>query len=60
MFEDPIVDEVLKAREKYGKKFNHDLDAIYRDLKEKEKQPGKTIVSFPPKRPQPAKTVDDA
>ncbi len=51
MIKDPIVEEVRKARDEYAKQFNYDLDAICRDLKKKQEQPGKKVVSFPPKRP---------
>jgi len=33
---DPIVDEVRRARDAYAARFNYDLRAIYRDLKEQE------------------------
>ncbi len=43
-WEDPIVEEVRKARDAYAKRFNYDLDAIYRDLKEKERKSGRVVV----------------
>ena len=43
---DPIVDEVRRAREAYAARFNYDLQAIYRDLKEQEKRSGRKFVSF--------------
>ncbi len=49
MIEDPIIKEVRKARDEYAKQFNYDLDAICRDLIKKQEQPGKKVVSFPPK-----------
>ena len=52
MWEDPIVAEVRKVREAHAAKFNYDLLAIYRDLKEQEKQSGRTFVSYPPRRCQ--------
>lgn len=52
MIKDPIVEEVRKVRDEYAKKFNYDLDAICRDLQKKQGQPGKKVVSFPPKRPE--------
>ena len=52
MFKDPIIEEVRKARDEYAKRFNYDLDAICQDLKNKQEQPGKKVVSFPPKRPE--------
>lgn len=32
-WEDPIVEEVRRIRDAYAKKFNYDLDAIFRDLR---------------------------
>ena len=34
MWEDPIVKEVRQVREAYAARFDYDLLAIYRDLKE--------------------------
>lgn len=50
MIDDPIIEEVRKARDEYAKQFDYDLDAICRDLKKKQEQAGKKAVSFPPKR----------
>ncbi len=55
MIEDPIIEEVRKARDEYAKQFDYDLDAICLDLKKKQEQPGKKVVSFPPKRPDQVK-----
>jgi hypothetical protein len=43
---DPIVAEIRAIREAYAKRFNYDLDAICRDLKEKEKRSRRKIASF--------------
>ena len=48
---DPIVENVRKIRDKHARKFNYDLDAIFYDLKEKEKQEKGKFVSFPARRP---------
>ena len=50
----PIVEEVRRYRLEYAKRFNYDLQTIYRDLKEKQEKSGRKVVSFPP---QPAKWV---
>ena len=42
---DPIVDEVRRVRDAYAARFNYDLRAIYRDLKEQEKRSGRKVVS---------------
>ena len=54
MWVDPIVEEVRKVREAHAAKFNYDLRAIYRDLKEKEKRSNWKLASLPSKRPLPA------
>ncbi len=48
-WEDPIVEEVRKVRDAYAQRFNYDLDAIYRDLKEKERRSGRVVVPCPAK-----------
>jgi hypothetical protein len=50
---DPIIDEIRKAREAHASKFNFDLDAIFRDIKEGEKQGRRKFVSFPPRKAEP-------
>lgn len=54
MSRDPIVEEIRRYRDEYAKCFNYDLQAIYRDLKEKQEKSGRKVVSFPP---QPAKWI---
>ena len=49
---DPIVEEVRKIRDAYAKRFNYDLDAICRDLQEKQRLSKRRVVSLPPKRPR--------
>ncbi len=43
---DPIVDEVRRIRDAHAAKFNYDLKAIFRDIKEHEQRSGLTFVSF--------------
>lgn len=50
MWRDPIVEEVRRLREEYAARFNHDLKAICRDLRERQKSGGRKVVSLPPKR----------
>ncbi len=50
---DEIVDEVRKIRDTHASRFNYDLDAIFRDIKEQEKKSGREFVSFPPRRAEP-------
>ena len=49
-WEDPIVEEVRKIRAAYAKRLNYDLDAIYRDLKEKERKGGRRVMPCPAKK----------
>lgn len=48
-WKDPIVEDVRKSRDAYAKRFNYDLDAIYRDLKEKERRSGRVVAPCPAK-----------
>ncbi|MEW6355611.1 MAG: hypothetical protein AB1696_04740 [Planctomycetota bacterium] len=52
MWKDPIVEEVRRIRKAHAAKFNYDLHEICRDLREQQKQGGRKVVSFPPKRIQ--------
>ncbi len=56
MWQDPIVAEVRQARESHAARFNFDLTAIYRALKEQEEQSQHEKVSFDPKRTPPIET----
>ncbi len=56
MIDDPIVDEVRAARDQYARQFNYDLDAICRDLQQKQVQSGRKLVTFPPRRPKSSQT----
>jgi hypothetical protein len=51
MWDDPIVEEVRKAREEHAARFDYDLERIFQDLKEREQQSGRKVVSLPPRRP---------
>jgi len=51
MWEDEIVEEIRKLREEYAASFGFDLEAIYQDLKEREKQRRRMIVFLEPKEP---------
>jgi hypothetical protein len=51
MWDDPIVEEVRKAREEHAAKFDYDPRRIFQDIKEEEQKSGRIAVSLPPKRP---------
>lgn len=54
---DPIVDEIRHIRDAHAARFNYDLDAIFRDIKEQEKKSGRKFVSFPPRRAEPIQAL---
>lgn len=57
---DPIVEEVRRVRDELAARFNYDLDAIFRDIKEKEKEEqkkGRKFVSFAPRKIEPAQPI---
>jgi hypothetical protein len=43
---DPIVDEVRSFRDAHAARFNYDLDAIFRDIKQQEKESRRKFVSL--------------
>lgn len=51
MWTDEIVEQTRQARDAYAAQFHYDLDAIYNDLKKREEQSKRKIVSLPPKEP---------
>jgi len=55
MWKDPIVDAIRKVREAHAARFNYNLQAIYRDLKEQEKNSKRTFVSYPSRSFRPAR-----
>lgn len=44
MYEDPIVDEVRKTRERLAEKHNFDIGAIFEDLQKRQCTLGKRLV----------------
>jgi hypothetical protein len=51
MWQDPIVAETRKRREEYAARFDHDPDAIFEDIRKRQSQEGKKLVSFPARKP---------
>lgn len=52
MWEDPIVKETRAAREELFSRFNHDLAALCRYLREKEREHAGRVVTLAPRRPE--------
>ncbi len=53
MWNDPIVDEVRRARDEYARALDYDLEAMFADLlqqQEKAREQGWRIVTMPPRK----------
>ena len=51
MWKDPIVEDTRELREKYAQQFNHDFDAIFKDIQKRQKKKDKALVSLPARKP---------
>ena len=50
MWKDEIVEEIHQIREAYAKSFNYDLNAIFEDLRKKQAERGREVVTLSRKR----------
>ena len=50
MYKDEIIEAIHKNRAEYAESFNYDLDAIFQDLKNKQKVHTQKIVKLPIKQ----------
>ena len=50
MWQDPIVEEIRRYRQEYAARFNYDIKAICRGVRERQEKSGRKVVSLPPKR----------
>lgn len=50
MWQDPIVEEVRKARDEHAARFDYDLARIFADLKQQERESQREYVTLAPKR----------
>ena len=57
MWEDPIVKETRALREEYAVKFNHDIDAIFDSILERQRQTKRKCISFSARKPLKPKTA---
>ena len=46
MWNDPIVEEIHKIRQKHAAKFGYDLRAIVRHYQKRQRLSGKKVISF--------------
>lgn len=54
---DPIVDEVRRVRDAHAARFDYDLDAIFQDIKKREKESGLVFVQGVARQPAPNKAL---
>ena len=54
---DNIIAEIRQVREAYAERFNYDVYAMLRDIKERQMQSDRKTVSLPPKRLKPVKSA---
>jgi hypothetical protein len=50
MPQDETIREVRAIREAYGERFDFDIEAIFRDAKEREEKSARKVVSLEPRR----------
>jgi hypothetical protein len=53
MFDDPIVEEIRRARRAHASQFGNDISAIVADIRRLERESGRQHVNFPPRRLEP-------
>lgn len=53
MWKDEVLEEIYRIREEHAKAFNYDLKAICDDLRSKQAQSGRKLISTPLKKPLP-------
>lgn len=57
MWRDPIVEEIHRIRDEHAKKFNHDLHAMFEDIRREQMASGRKVVSRPSRKPVVHKTA---
>ena len=51
MWKDPIVTETRSLREQYANQFDHNADALFQDILQRQAASGKKLVSFQYREP---------
>ena len=49
---DPIIAEVWAVRDAYTAQFNHDVSAMFRDLRARQEASGREYILLPPRPPR--------
>jgi hypothetical protein len=58
MWEDPIVEEVRRVREKLAAQFNFDVDVIFADLQKRQSKLGERLIKPKERRAEPPAAPD--
>lgn len=59
MIDDEVIAELHKVRDQYAKEMDYDLDRIFADLKKKQSEGGRTVVSFVKRKDKKQKLEKD-
>ena len=51
---DPVIAEVRAIRDEYAARFNYDVGAIFRDIRDRQETSNRSYVNYPPRR-----TIDE-
>ena len=51
MWQDPIIKETRELRELYASKFNHDTEAIFEDICDRQAKTDRKKLTFPARKP---------
>ena len=51
MWKDPIVEETRKLRASYAESQHNNPEKIFIDILKRQSEPGKQMLTFPPRRP---------
>ncbi len=61
---DPIIAELRAVRDAHASRFDYDISAIFRDIRQKQEQSGREYVRYPARRigvsDMTAKRINDA
>jgi hypothetical protein len=52
MIDDPIVEEIRNIRDQLSKKFNYDIEAIFRDAQKRQTLSKRKVVTRKPRKPK--------
>ena len=59
MTPNPILEELYRVRDEYAASFNYDIAAIGNDARAHQGEDGRSVVSFPPRRPKNWREPDE-